>query len=700
MIAVLPSPVVHRFLQLLLGIVALGLAQLHGQSTQAETHFFLVDVSASMWAKPKGAPATELEMRRNGLKLWLKSHQSSRVTLMSFDTDVHSPATCDLRNPGDRRQADEWVERLTMNKPRGTYLWSCVRKALETASNLAHQEPGLVVTLHVLTDRVDTERSSHRLQVMDEFRDAKWPADIAERKGDFEVTVQVPISPTPSVSPTPTSTASVPPTPTATPSPSPTPSPRLPEPGSPTPGPSHAPSSSPCVSPSPCSGKPLFETAEPHTVAHGQFAQFVNKTDPPAKAYHWTIQRSGTPVLDYENVAPRERSTETHWGYRFINRTTRAESYTVRLNALYGNTWLEAPPLIILVQRKPNEWTTSGPRVWHVLVELGSAVSGFVLFLTAVLALWKSWLAFNNSRKRARELRTLFEKFRNWLAGLSWTRIFICAVIAGMCLYASVSGERTAGNPAAVTAAASGPTAPSGIVIMRERPEASSLPAITLAALIGALITAALFFATGRGSRLKDFTSWIPIGRPTIRTQLEELKEFCGAGIVEGQQARSLRRELFERWREAAGLTKVPEDRPWLGDRLPDLVNNLVSATQNKSQTWAKSTIRRRGEPEHSGNTRFVTVNPPAKAENESQSTAQIEISVDGHGVEIAVLNNHGDVIACTDEEDAAIPPATATQLRKLYDLAKESAFEVRKTLDTIIAQLKSKPAAKDSGGV
>src|SRR6202023_2492704 len=124
------------------------------QQTKTEHDIFLVDVSGSMLTKPKDAnKPSNIEIRRNLIQHWIQAHQNESVTLISFSNQISSPQTFNLANANERADAEKWVNEVGKTKPRGTNLWTCLRKALGIAREWTKQHPDDFVILHTLTDR-------------------------------------------------------------------------------------------------------------------------------------------------------------------------------------------------------------------------------------------------------------------------------------------------------------------------------------------------------------------------------------------------------------------------------------------------------------------------------------------------------------------------------------------------------------------
>jgi len=82
----------------------------------------------------------------------------SRLKLIAFNDTIREDEIV-LRSDEDRQRAIRWVESLEAEtrKNRGTALWTAVRRALRVATGYAHQNPGQLITVRVLSDGLDTE---------------------------------------------------------------------------------------------------------------------------------------------------------------------------------------------------------------------------------------------------------------------------------------------------------------------------------------------------------------------------------------------------------------------------------------------------------------------------------------------------------------------------------------------------------------
>ncbi len=366
------------------------------EERKPEHHVFLVDVSGSMQTKPRKKPS-EIEVRQERLKAWFKEHPNSKVTLMSFNTEVRQPQT--FRLPNEESKAVEWVVGLSKEEARGTYLWRCLGSGLDIASGIAKDEQG-PVTLHVYTDRKDTERSSSFEAVVERYPNIQRKE--MESPDDFNLTVE----------------------------------------------PSHAPGSPDTLSPPPNSlsdvSTPVvaFEIQEPRIVSSGQLVHFVNKTLPPAESYSWTIQRNQPrrPAANTETkrsfwqrlfgpASPPDSATpassieleETEklgepLIHEFQNIGARPQSYTVRLVGTYPQKKVAAMPIIVLVQPTPPP-----PRWWDKISTWAGGLVSSGLLLKVLQVAAQFWTAKkSNHPEEARRSET-----RLWL----WSGITVVCLI-------------------------------------------------------------------------------------------------------------------------------------------------------------------------------------------------------------------------------------------------------------------------------
>ena len=670
-----------------------------GQETRSDRHLFLVDISDSMWAKPKSQlpQSTEFEVRRDKLKAWLNSHSNSRVTLMSFNTDLHSELTCDLRNPSDRQRAEMWANELAIKRPRGTYLWTCVEKALRTASRLSQQEPGEPVTLHVFTDRVNTQSNRTLQQLKGEFPDAKWPADIAEGRGDFDITLQSPLppaSPPSSPTPVPTNTATAPPTTTVTSSPKPTPTPSGAAPiESPSPVPFQVASPTPCSSASPCSGNPFFVTSDALKVFHGQFVQFVNKTEPKATGYRWTVQRSGTPLVSYDKVAAGERSADTHWGYRFFSSSSEPESYTIRLTAIYAGTEVEAPPVTVVVHRPPGIFARFCASIGSVSGALISGLSAISTFIGLLGAL-KKLRGDNPARLGETPAQALS---RRWLRFALIAVAFIVS-LTFFVIFASNTlrsdAEQTVVTDTSITVGdgsqrphqpqqVSPPTAPGQTSSSLFRTIVLFLAAALLIAATGGVIIRILKDRPRANLLGAKILPGREDGESSLTSQLEEVQKLSEAGVLPNNQLSSFKRALFERLRQKYKLPPKPPKSAELPSSIKSLLkllDALLAQTQRGELRWRL----RYGD---NGIPRFrVDISDPQTPPSSPPAFAVETFRTDG-AVDLEIFDKFANRIEI-DRGTPAVSDYIQTRIAKLHKRAKDSALRITDTLHDMLAIL------------
>ena len=331
------------------------------QTPRFAQDLFFVDLSGSMVEK---LPQTPLEVRQRILKEWLESHKDSEVMLASFDTEIHEQRTpYNLAKPNELERAERWLHQLPTKKPRGTNLWRSLEKSLTIAQDLIQKHPDVPITLHFLTDGIDTEHVTTAEKVLQAFA-GLHPRRIASADGaagDFDIEISAPTSSPPSVSlpsPSPSSVSS--------PSPSISPSPALGTTQTPSPSSSISPIASPTQTPT-----VTAEVQEPRIVFDRQFVYFVNKTLPNADSYLWHVkwnpprpEGSETLLKTTPCASPNQNPTEkekldpadeaevsgTDFVYQFLNPCGVPRSYSVILTATYKETKINAPSISILVQ--------------------------------------------------------------------------------------------------------------------------------------------------------------------------------------------------------------------------------------------------------------------------------------------------------------------------------------------------------------
>ena len=478
------------------------------EETKPERHFCLVDVSRSMDETLDNAKANKLQIRKDYLKALFEEHRNWSVTLLSFNTVIHPELPeppYDLGNQSDWQKANEWVERLSPKKQRGTYLWTCLRKTLNIARKQVRKHSGEPVIVHVLTDGLDTEGVTTKEKVMRKFPDAEeLPTSIgADRLGDFDIKISNPRGPSPTPTPTPTATATpsatrspIPsPTPTATPSPTPsiarspiatvTPSPT--PTATPSPGPSTArspmatatPWLPPSASPGPVSSATawpatetvLFEIQEPRVVYDGQFVHFINKTWPPADSYVWTIRRNMTRVdvaptdskqqhLDpMPTPTPTPSATPEHiiteferadsssqpLVYQFRNSEASSRSYTVYLSGQFGVTKRSAMPITVVVQASPippDPWDRFKEWLSQNFHLLISALGSFLTSILTTLIARKQSKAANENRSGQQDSNV---PNRGWLLfAVAVASFALCIILFGLSFRTTPKEEKLA----------------------------------------------------------------------------------------------------------------------------------------------------------------------------------------------------------------------------------------------------------------
>lgn len=562
------------------------------QETQHEQHFFLVDVSGSMDANPPRSRFSHLEIRKQELKEWFAAHSTSSVTLMTFFAKIDPEEGVKYDLGTSLNEANKWADRLTIQARGGTHLWNCLRAVLTRVSGIVVNNPDSLVTVHVLTDGIDTERKNSLDQVIGDFPYARTvPMSLASQElGDFDVKVTKAITPKPTIS--------------ASPSPGPS---------SPPPPPEREKISQAS------SGVPenvSFEIQEPRIVSSLQIVHFINKTSPAADSYAWTIRHnlprdetktnpdgwikrawkkllvffgknSSTPaqgVAPAQNAAEPEEieSSDEHLVRRFENGGLEARSYTVRLFAKYGSRTIAAPPLSVLVQAPPKQ-----PSGWDTIFKW---LSGF-LASGSLIPLGTELLKLLGAKKADRSNEEI-RKSRNRL----WIWLAVTAVLFStfifLALRPSAEEEAVAAETSAVEAAArvqatsrssspavqsgsapqQGPVSPTNNITVRtdrlpgevENATASikgliptiSIFFVSLVAVFG-LIMAALTRREKGGSLSNRF------GRP-VTEQLDEIERLASAKIIPKSQVSAFRKAILEQVRkqyEIIPKTRRPKPR-------------------------------------------------------------------------------------------------------------------------------------------
>ena len=371
---------------IVIAIALLTLNSADAETAKPELHVFLVDVSGSMLAKAPGSKRSRIKVREDYLKEWFSAHRNSLTTLISFNTEVRSKSICDLRAAQGQDDAAKWVTKQLVIKERfATHLWKSLDEALRSASDLARQNPGEPVVLHVLTDGNDTQRGRRttREEVFKHFSNAQETEKETDpqRLGDFLISLSDPITPPPPPSPSPPS-----PTPSPTPTPSSTVTTVVPTP-TPTPQPP-----GPTLPRSPSAESVTIEIQEPTIISSGQYVHFVSKALPNADSYTWTIRRNRATAKGCDLGQDATPLKEIQFSsedlvYQFKNCGTDEESYNVWLVATYSQKRIVTTPIAFLVRSPPGFWqtlfTSMGALFGTVFGALGG-VSGVVAAIKAV----------------------------------------------------------------------------------------------------------------------------------------------------------------------------------------------------------------------------------------------------------------------------------------------------------------------------
>ena len=140
---------------------------------QAADFVIVVDVSGSMGSAISNHDnRVRVTVVQEALRQYLPVLPSgSRVDLIAFNSGIVSDQEVILKDGRDMDRALAWVDGLAKEARRNkdTYLWTTLRHALKTASRYSRENPNQPVTVRVLTDGEDTERSTTLDKVLQEF---------------------------------------------------------------------------------------------------------------------------------------------------------------------------------------------------------------------------------------------------------------------------------------------------------------------------------------------------------------------------------------------------------------------------------------------------------------------------------------------------------------------------------------------------
>ena len=561
-------------------LIAAGLLGLWIESTgvagdiRAEHHIFLVDISGSM-LKAKGATPSPIHVRQEVLRNWFKTNPSSSVTLISFNTDIGPPQTFKLANANELAKALQWINELQSKKSRGTYLWRCLSKTLHVSTEWIKQHPEDSVVVHVLTDRLDTERAISFADAIKDFAEVTPRELLANGGGDFELrivkkseetTTNGGLRPNEST-----------PTPTATATPIPTPT-----------------SPSPTSTPTPTTETVTFEIQEPRIVSSGQFVHFVNKTSPPADSYFWTI-RENPRRCDSTNVEKTDDPVKPvevelameHLVYQFCNPDTDPRSYTVFLTATRHGKPSVSSPISILVQASRQTWAARVQTIdiAKIITDIGTVFTGICTIVTTIGAL--------RSKKKSDETKTADptsfaggvsskkeNRYRTWLiVFLTWFLIFGCASFLLSAARNRALVDKTLEQtqelkvppptrqqPLSGQGEGSGPVTPLTVInnipsnlvpaerlpVVASSSDHVSIVLIVLATVIVVLaLIAAAEFLRRKGKEWPTSYS----SRGSLIEQLSEIDKLGERGIIAKEESRNFREAILNELRKRYGVT-------------------------------------------------------------------------------------------------------------------------------------------------
>lgn len=698
---------------LLSAIACIGIAAPVGPSVSDEStqDLFLVDVSGSM----RGAP---LQQRKNVLRRWIANHPAASVTLISFGRSILSSRNFHLDQADERGAALRWIDGLRTQPGRFTHIWDSCRTVLNVASQI-RQNPERPVLLHVLTDAEDNEESADFQTVLNAFPNAS--PDPQRPTGDFIIALKTTTpNPSPTFGPTATPTATVTvtatpratatstatvtatpkPTATATATPTPTATPAATATAKPSGTLTATPTATPCSSVSPCDAKAAFEIQESRVVYEGDFVQFTNKSIPRADSYLWTITHnvpnSASADCDSEKGDAPRTSVSDHWGYRFSNSCEEPQSYSVNLTAIYGATKVGATPITVIVHRRPGRsfW---GPISLPSISELGALVTGIGTILTTIASFRKRTPDPNvpGSRERAQQARS---------RSISFLVVFLVLFT----LFATVSFQQNVGPRVSITpVSASAPTSfvpsispNSSTVVLRDGSSFGFITTLSALVIVALLVVAVMIALRPRGSddwrgRLADAV--LPTGFGSLTARLVEMQRFEASGVFSKRQMRPFYRALFKELRRKHDVT--PEQRR-LSGTYKKLIERLVDATQDGLLTWQTlSGVETPSEATTFGKQETADTSlgtGPSlfgskidlTAEDPTADSIRIEVSDTNGSIRLRILNDNGIVLQSLDADSFNLDQETRDEIRRLYDITRNSALKIETTLKNVVAKL------------
>jgi hypothetical protein len=657
---------------------------------------------------------TPLQERKTFLKQWINEHSAASITLMSFGRGILSSREFRLDRAKERQEALQWIDSLRIQRGRYSYVWDSCRIVLSVASEL-FLYPDRSVFLHVLTDAQDNNEGSGDLKsILQSFPHAtREPQTSTGQSGDFIISLKKARTPPPTDPPTPTPTATSTAKPSATPSPSATAkgteaaTPTASANSTPTPTPIATPITTPCSSVSPCDAKTAFGIQEPRVVYDGQFVQFTNNSIPRADSYVWTVTRDSSSGAecspDYEKSPAARRSTEEHWGYRFSNLCSEPQSYSVNLTATYGATKVSATPITVIVHRRPAErfWNSIpfwGPIPLPSVSELATLVTGIGTILTTIASFRKRTPDPNvpGSRERAQQAR-------------SRSIYFLIVFMVLFTFFATRSLQQTVDprlpimpvNVSASTGFLPGVLPSSSTVVIRDGGSSLGfIPALSGLMLVALLVISVVIALRPRGSddwrgRLADAV--LPTGFGSLTARLIEIQRFEASGVFSKRQMRPFYRVLFKELRRKHD---VPPEQRRLSGIYKKLIERLVDATQNGALTWQTlpdpatpteiTTLGKQETTEISlgtgpslfGSKIDLTAKEPAA------DSIRIEVSDTNGSIRLRILTDNGIVMQSLDADSFNLDQETRDEIRRLYDVARDSALKIETTLKNVVAEL------------
>ena len=142
-------------------------------SVHAADFVIVVDVSGSMAERiSRQDKRVRVTVVQDALRQYLPAlPPGSRVDLIAFSTGIVSEKELVLKDQSNVAQALTWVDSLAdeARKNGDTHLWTTLRHGLTVASRYSTENPDQPVTVRVLTDGEDTEKTTTLDVVLQEF---------------------------------------------------------------------------------------------------------------------------------------------------------------------------------------------------------------------------------------------------------------------------------------------------------------------------------------------------------------------------------------------------------------------------------------------------------------------------------------------------------------------------------------------------